>query len=187
VPPGPYRLVVRSFAYNPMDQVIVVPPSGGLELDIELALGPDQQMGSCEYERRLAGPGLSLLQPESLAVHRTVAYGAELRQTLTFVPSGASVSVHARIVNVGQTPATVSERCSPWATSSILIYRRLGGASVMCAPTPVMLAPGDSIVISTSGQLRGSPGRYRVTVHPVDPSELSSTFDLDFVAWPRHE
>ena len=181
VPEGQNRVQVRQLGFNALNEAITVPPLEGREIEVGLAVAPD--IWACENERLLAqSPPLTLLRPDSVTVHQTLANGAQLRHTLVALPGGDWIRFNSRIANVGHLPAMVVTLCGPTATASILID--LVGVFT-CSGAQRSLAPGDTLIVTFSKPLRGTPGRYRFDVRPIHRPALDAHIELEFVAWKR--
>lgn len=199
-----FSILVAGCAQSRTDGGHAATPSSN---DESSCSAPEPDVVRCEFERRLAqDPALALPRPESVTVHfspdsaarleglsfpaeslaveRARTGRAELRHTLVALPSGDGIMFQSRVTNVGHLLTAVTSLCYPTVSSAA--WRQPHPlVAVGCYGSDVALAPGESLVVRNFGRLRGTPGRYRFEVHPVDPAALDAGIDLELVAWRR--
>lgn len=185
VPAGSYELRIVSIGYQTSRDTVVVPRDGlTLELTQVIMRFLDEE-AVCHYLETIdAEPTLTVARVETSTAKRTIEDGGSIATTLTVRPSkdGATFEFVAR--NVGASAVSITRLCYP-SVSGDAVRAFPGRIGPACYGTGVSLAPGDTLVVRKSVQLRGTAGTHRVRVHAVDPPALDVDVSLPLVVVPR--
>jgi hypothetical protein len=180
--PGRYALEVSSFLHEPLRDSVDIPWPGEL-LEVALPRGPSDFM-LCAFEQQLAKePALSLARRTTARVEVPLASGAVLSHQLEASGQGSVLHLTSRITNIGSKPADIKRLCYPSASGVPLrVYHGIGPA---CQSYSETLAAGKSLTVQTGGYLRGVPGDYPISVHPIEGANVDLSITLALVGARR--
>jgi hypothetical protein len=181
VPSGTYELRVVSIGYQTSRDTIALSRDG-------LSVGVTQVIMRFLDEQALCGylavidsePTLVLARPQTTTMNHALANGGSVQTTLTVRPRADGASFDVAFRNAGETPVDITRLCYPSITGDP-VRRFAGGVGPACYGTGIKLAPGDSISVRESVQLRGRPGTYTIRVHAADPPILDAVVPLTLV------
>jgi hypothetical protein len=181
VAPGSYELRVVSIGYLTSRDTIAV-PRGGLSLDVtQVIMSFLDEQAMCGYLAAVdSEPPLAPARGQTTSATHAMPGGGSVQTTLVVrpQPDGATFDVSFR--NVGSTPVDITRLCYPSVTGNP-VRRFPGRVGPACYGTGMKLAPGDTVGVAQSVQLRGKPGDYPLRVHAVDPAALDAVVTLPLV------
>jgi len=181
VAPGSYELRVVSIGYLTSRDTIAV-PRAGLSLDVtQVIMSFLDEQAICGYLAAVdSEPPLSPARGQTTSTTHAMPGGGSVQTTLVVrpQPDGATFDVSFR--NVGSTPVDITRLCYPSITGNP-VRRFAGRVGPACYGTGMKLAPGDTIGIAQSVQLRGNPGDHPFRVHAVDPATLDAVVTLPLI------
>jgi hypothetical protein len=178
VKPGSYELRIVSIGYLTSRDTIAVTPAG-MSVDVtQVIMRFLDEQALCGYLASIDSEGvLTLARAQTTSVNHTMPGGGSVQTTVTVRPNADGASFDVRFHNAGSSPVDITRLCYPSITGRPV--RRFPGAiGPACYGTGLKLAPGDTIGIRQSVQLRGEPGTYTFRIHALDPPELDGVVPL---------
>lgn len=181
VSPGSYELRVVSIGYLTSRDTIAVTPAGmSLALTQVIMRFLDEQV-LCSYLAAIdSEPVLTLARPHTASTTHTVATGGSVQATVTVRPNADGATFDMLFRNVGTDSATMTRLCYPSVVGEP-VRRFPGRVGPACYGIGVTLAPGDTLGVHQSVQLRGRPGTYTLRVHAADPPSFDAVIPLNLV------
>jgi hypothetical protein len=178
--PGSYELRIVSIGYLTSRDTIAVPRTG-LSLDLtQVIMRFLDEEAVCGYLAAVdSEPPLTPARGvTTVATHELT--GGSVQTTLTVRPRPDGATFDLLLRNVGSLPVNVTRLCYPSIVGSA-VRRFARGVGPACYGTGMKLAPGDTIGLTQSVQLRGAPGDIALRVHAVDPPVLDAIVTLPMI------
>lgn len=185
VPAGSYELRIVSIGYQTSRDTVVVPRDGlTLELTQVIMRFLDEE-AVCQYLETInAEPALTVARVETSTATHAMEDGGSIATTLTVRPATDGAAFEFRARNVGASTVSITRLCYP-SVSGDAVRAFPGRIGPACYGVGISLAPGDTLVVRKSVQLRGTAGTHRVRVHAVDPPSLDADVSLPLVIVPK--
>jgi hypothetical protein len=175
---GKYELRVVSIGYLTSRDTIAVPNEGlSLDLTQRIMRFLDEE-ALCGYLASIdSEPLLVLPRGEKAEATHAMPNGGSLLTTLTARPSVNGARFELVVRNVGAVPVDIFRLCYPRLFGDPVRTMR-GGVGPACYGAAQKLAPGDSLTVRQTVQLRGTPGTYAFRFHALDPESLDAVLPL---------
>jgi len=175
---GTYELRVVSIGYQTSRDTITVASNGlSLELTQRIMRFLDEE-ALCGYLAAIdSEPRLILPRVERAEKTHEMPGGGSLRTTVVATPSVNGAKFELMVRNVGTVPVDILRLCYPRIVGDPVRTMR-GGVGPACYGAAQKLAPGDSLGMRQTVQLRGQPGTYSFRVHALDPASLDAVLPL---------
>jgi hypothetical protein len=178
VAPGSYELRVVSIGYLTSRDTIAVTPAG-LSVDVtQVIMRFLDEQALCGYLASIDSEGvLTLPRARTESATHALPGGGSVTTTITARPNADGASFDVLFRNASDVSVDVTRLCYPTVVGDPVrqLATRVGPA---CYGTGIKLAPGDSITLHRSVQLRGAPGTYTFRVHALDPPALDAVIPL---------
>jgi hypothetical protein len=179
---GKYELRVVSIGYLTSRDTITVPREGmSFELTQRIMRFLDEE-ALCGYLASIdSEPLLVLPHGQKTESTHEMPGGGSLRTTLLARPSVNGARFELVVRNVGVVPVDIFRLCYPRIFGEPVRTMR-GGVGPACYGAAQKLAPGDSLAVRQTVQLRGAPGTYSFRFHALDPESLDAVVPLTLEA-----
>jgi hypothetical protein len=175
---GKYELRVVSIGYLTSRDTITVPEAGlSLQLTQRIMRFLDEE-ALCGYLASIdSEPLLVLPHGEKAEATHAMPNGGSLLTSLVARPSVNGARFELVVRNVGAVPVDIFRLCYPRIFGDPVRTMR-GGVGPACYGAAQKLAPGDSVTMRQTVQLRGKPGTYAFRFHALDPTSLDAVLPL---------